>query len=188
MTILQYSFRENVATQLNTLALDKEGISSLCNERSRYYLYKDIKSISLKYDPTRVQTNRYLMDIEFKNVPRLRVINSSYEGFADFKDLSNQYHGFVTALHKKLTAKDLNIQYKAGASSLSYAASVLCLIFACVILLFSSGYLLLSGMLWIVFIKLILMVVYLPAAWKYMKRNKPRNYQPDNIPAELLPK
>lgn len=183
-----YQFRENALTPLNTLSLHDDGLASLCNERSQLHAYADVKSVRLKYDPTRVQTNRYLMDVEFANAPKLRVTNSSYEGFAYFKDQSDSFRGFVESFHQALADNNVNAQYLAGANSFSYIASLLCTFFVLGILVFASIYMLLTGMFLIVLIKLILIVIYLPAVFRYLKANRPRSYQPNNIPVSLLPK
>lgn len=183
-----YHYREHALTDVNRLSLHSDGLASQCGERSRLYAYSDIQSVRLKFDPTRVQTNRYWMDIEFLNAPKLRVTNNSYVGFADFKDQSEKYRGFVNDLHHVLANKNAGVRYFAGSHFFSYLLSLLCTFFVIGILIFANIYLLLTGMFIVVFIKLILIVVYLPTLFRYLKANRARQYKPDAIPELLLPK
>ena len=46
----------------------------------------------------------------------------------------------------------------------------------------------LVGLSWLSLIKLAIACYYIPTLMAFMKRAKPQTYQPDNIPADLLPK
>jgi hypothetical protein len=182
-----YHYKESAITQETTLSFDQTTLTLQREEASNTIALGDIEHVHLKYDPTRLQPNRYTMTIKRVNQTPLRIVNTHYQGIANFADQSPQYVPFAQALHQAIAKQSSNTRFTAGSSLTGYVFSVIALVFAMLVLVAATLYLLATGLFLVVLIKLIVIIIYTPMAWRYIKRNKPSEYDPTDIPSTLLP-
>lgn len=149
---------------------------------------EDVQAVQLEYAPTRPERNRYRCRITLRNATRLELYNRTYRGVYDFDDTSAAYVEFVQALHAALSKHSPGCRFVSGASAASYAVNVGVLALVVAVLLGALAFFALAGMLWVVLIKILLIVFYLPSAIKWVQRNKPKGYRADAIPADVLPR
>ena len=147
----------------------------------------DVKAVQMEFAPTRPERNRYRCRITLSNATRLELLNRTYRGVYDFADTSTEYNEFMRALHAGLARHSPGCQFVAGASGASYAVNIAVLLLVLAVVIGAIGFFLVAGMLWVVLIKMVLIVFYLPSAIKWVKSNKPKQYRPSAIPKDMLP-
>lgn len=152
---------------------------------TRLYSLKDVRSVHLRYAPTRVQRQRYLATIRLKNSRSLSLSNEHYRGVYDFEDRSADYRAFLQSLCREL-AQQPNCTFHGGNSPganfaiwLSYFAGMGLLLL--VMLFLAATFPLL------IILQIAIMLFYTPALISFARRNKSQTFDPQQIHDNLLP-
>jgi hypothetical protein len=115
------------------------------------------------------------------------LFNTHYAGFADFPEKNAEYVAFLSELHRRLSAKGVNVSYRRGNSHAAYAGNWLLTIFIFVMLAVVFVMLLTWHMTEMALIKLGIVLFFIPTLIRYMQRAAPGRYDPLDIPDDLLP-
>lgn len=145
-----------------------------------------IRAVNLRYDPTRMQTNRYRCHLTLVDSRTLVFQNEHYKGFADFEDRSLSYRALVAALVRRIPTGNPSCTFTTGTSALSWWGQLagLGLLF---LLLAVMLIVMFSAIGWLVIVKLLLIAVFVPVVLKWARKNKPGTFDPLSPPAALLP-
>jgi hypothetical protein len=146
-----------------------------------------LTGIRLVFSPTRVQTNRYRCLLYNAGGRIATIQNEHYKGVMSFEDRTASYLELVNAVIRRTAMVNSGCKFFSGSTWLGYASSVTVLVISFA-LLAGVLYLMPGGISSLVVVKLLLILVYLPVAWLWIKRNKPATFPPDAIPVDLLPK
>ena len=103
------------------------------------------------------------------------------------KDQSAQFQKFIVTFHEKLQDANSNVMYKSGSTPGAYMGNVVLSILIIAMLIVAAVFFLSIGLIWLVGLKLLLIIFYMPTLFKLLKRNRPGNYNPVSIPTALLP-
>ena len=146
----------------------------------------NVIDVRCRYQPTRVQLNRYECLVTAKGGTKLKIGNQFYQGVADFEERSEDYRKFVVALHVALATLNPDCIFHSGVSPTSYylnGAFLISMILVLAFLLIVLGFSLPTfGV-----IKLVLLILLIPYSIKWFFKNKPKNYRPKAIPIDILP-
>ncbi len=145
-----------------------------------------LTEIRLRFFPTRFQRNRYECLLHWDHGRHLKICNQFFAGMADFKDQSGEYVRWVHELHRQSISANPNCHYFAGLSKLRYFINATFLV-SIALLLIILMVLMASTLPAIAIIKLIIVACYLPILVQWLRRNKPRTYDPTAIPQVVLP-
>ena len=154
--------------------------------RMQNFPLSEIQSLRCRFFPTRFQLDRYEMIISFSSGLNLKIGNQLFRGMADFEDRSPAYRDFVIALHEARGKLNPPCQFFAGVTPLSFWLNAF----------FLGGVLLLVAFLVVIFatsipvvalIKLVILIIMLPIAINWFRKNKPRQYESNSIPPEIIP-
>ncbi len=149
--------------------------------------YSDIVRIEGRFNPSRVQSNRYLLRIISRNGINIDISNTSYKGFGDFQENNETYIPFVKALHKKIFEANPKVQFNKGISSIGYIASIVTVFILLVVLIIAGYFFLTHELMPMVFIQSIFIIIYFPSLIRYIKENKLGTYDPIHLPNEIVP-
>lgn len=145
-----------------------------------------ITRLSLRYDPTRVQTRRFRCWLHLRDGRRLVLQNEHYSGFASFEDRSATYRDLITAICHRTAVASPVCHFIKGQNSFSYWAQLtglsLLLILLAITLLFMW-----TAIGWLTVVQLIVIAFMLPVVIRWARRNRPGRFDPMNPPADLLP-
>ncbi|MEQ8712392.1 MAG: hypothetical protein RIC80_05215 [Cyclobacteriaceae bacterium] len=180
-----YTFRPSALEKEKTLELTQEHLMIHQGQRTDDAPYASIKSVRLYYDPSRFATNKYQCEITLKNHATVLIKSVHYAGPTNFEDRASDYRAFITELHEHLAPLS-DITFLAGNKPGCFSLNVLMIIATVVfvvIALFSFG----SAIGLAIIFRLILFAGLLYWGIKYLKRNKPKTYNPDNLPSSVLP-
>ncbi len=186
--MVKYTHRLSVLTKLRTYEITDDVLMWEDEDGKRGSLdYDDILQMDGKFDPSRSQLNKYVLKIRSRNRPTLEITNTTFNGFNDFSEHSDEFRDFSIALHQKISMKNPSVNFKKGSTPIGYILSILTTLFIGIVLLIAALYFFTSGMYTLVMIKFFLVTFYLPSLFRYLKNNVPATYDPQNIPAEMLP-
>ncbi len=183
----EYRIRHDVLEKPRVLRLATTGLA-IENEdgRSTVLPWAHIKQVRLRFFPTRVQTNRFEC-LVIASAFNLKFSNEFYRGIAQFDDCSAEYRRFVTALCPRIAAGNPTVAFLSGRDAwvlwLEYG-------FLAAMALLLGWILWLTGgpLSWLIWVKLGLVVVFLPTLIQYIRRNRPAPFDPRAIPEQVLPK
>jgi hypothetical protein len=161
--------------------------------------YSSIRRIRLSFRPVTMQSYRFLTEIWSEKNPKIPIASASWKSLMEQERQDEAYARFVTALHSRIAAAGGHPDLKAGAIAWLYWPGVA--IFAGLLIMGVS--LALQSMTlgeralgqpidWTqTGALLVLVAMFFWLLWQmgsFFKRNLPRRYTLDAIPADILPK
>ncbi|HWV56873.1 MAG TPA: hypothetical protein VNZ57_05325 [Longimicrobiales bacterium] len=149
--------------------------------------YSDIHRVRARYAPTRVQRQRYLLELMARSGRSITISNTSYRGIGDFEQDDAGYVAFTRSLHERLARANPEVEYRSGTTALGYAMSWVIAAYLLVVVAAVAAFLIATGLILIVAVKLAVIVYFAPTMVRYIRSVRPRRYQPDAIPAGALP-
>lgn len=184
---ISYAHRNSLFHKQRQYRILHDGLAWQDDDQSVVLPYCDIQSVELQFAPSRVQGNRYLMTLNAKKLGKVQITNTTYRGIGHFEELNETYVPFVQALHQKIADKNSDVVFKQGSSWAGYIFSILVVLFLILVVISAGWFFTMFGMIWVAFIKLVILAYYLPRLWRYIKRNKPAEYDPLALPQNVLP-
>lgn len=184
----KYRFRQSVFTKPTTYETAADRLTWRSEEgASGELLYDEIKSIRLKYDPTRFESNRYVANIQSEKGDGLKFVNMSFRGAANFESHNEEYRVFIKELILEAKKQNPAILLHSGNKPAGYIMSWVMAVFGGLALFFALGYFYSEenpGFIWVKVAVLVLYLLLMPA---YLKKNRPRSFDAEDIPADVLP-
>lgn len=146
----------------------------------------EIMSIRCRFFPTRFQLDRYEMILAFSSGLTLKLGNQLFRGFADFEDRSSAFRDFVISLHTARADVSPPCKFFAGVTPLSFWLNALFLgsIMALLIFLMVVFATSIPG---VALVKFAIFIFMLPIAINWFRKNKPRQYDGNAIPPDVIP-
>lgn len=185
---MRYATRNHAFTSACTWVL--EGDSLLRDDSAgppHVFALRDVVRCTLDFRPTRADRNCFRCRLTFRNAMRIEILNRTWKGPMNFADNSDDYVAFVRALVAALAVHAPRCDYRAGTSWLHYVINLLATGFIGVCLVAIGLLLAKVGLTWMVAIKVVFILFYLPALFLWVGRNRPRNFVPTFIPSSVLP-
>ncbi len=184
---ISYVYKASLISSAYQFELTDSGLSWRIGRRSGVWPYADIASIRLSYRPMSMQSRRFRADIARAGEGRIAILSTTWQTVSLMTPQDQGYRAFITELHRRMKAAGSKASLTGGIGTVTYAVAVAMLALlaiAMVGLLFRAlatseftGALFLIGIaIWF--------------AWTiggFIKRNRPRGYSFDALPATLLP-
>ena len=148
--------------------------------------FSKLISVNCSYEPNRVQANRYVIKLSTAKSSHI-IASTSYVSLGNFEDRGESFRSFVMDLHRKIVEVNPAVVFKQGSSQAGYIFSIF--VTVGLICLFGGLALvtLLMGLIPIAILKGAILLFMFPRLIRYVKKNKPGNYDPLNIPEDVLP-
>jgi hypothetical protein len=149
--------------------------------------YAAIAELRLCFDPTRADDTRHRCDLRLADGRKASFYSTHYVGFAEFEDRAATYVPLVRALVGRVASANPACRFRAGKRPLVYWTEHVVLAALAVLLVFVVG--LVGGVAIsdLFLIKLGVVVALIPVMIAYTRKNRPRQFDPAAIPAEVLP-
>lgn len=184
--MIAYRFRKSTFEKEKTFSLLPNGLSIQEEQLpEKVIAYSSIRSIRLCYMPDRMRTNNYQCHIE-TDKDKLQLMSWSYVSLANFKEDKENYRALVLELIARVHAANPRVLLLSGRPRGAYYGSIFFMAVAFIVLaiLFSKLGASISGLSWL---KLALLLLMIPLAISYIKKNKPGNFSAAAVPPSLLP-
>ncbi|MCC6406950.1 MAG: hypothetical protein IT453_07280 [Planctomycetes bacterium] len=182
-----YATRNHAFVPACTWVLDGASVVVESTEGADRFELADLVELRLLYAPTRAELARFECRLRTRDGRKWTFTSRTYRGLLDFAPTPVEYVGFVRALVTAAAARAPGCRFRAGARTGSFVFNLGCTVAALVLLVVAVLLFAAIGGGATVVIKLGLIVVLLPFAILWVKRNRPREFDPSAIPDELLP-
>ncbi len=149
--------------------------------------YADIAGIRLSFDPTRFDTRRHRCDVTMRDGTRARFWSTHYVAVAEFDDRAATYTPLVRALVVRVAAANPSSVFRAGKRPLVFWAEQAFLVLMATIVVWVLALVGGSDLSEATWLKLGIVIAFIPLALRYARKNYPRRLAPDVIPPEVLP-
>jgi hypothetical protein len=183
----RYAFKASLIGAAHQFELTDEGLKWRMAGKSGVWPYASIGSIRLSFRPVSMQSRRFRADIEAKDRGRLVLLSTSWQTAALMTPQDQDYRAFIVELHRRMAAAGSTAELIGGLKPRLYTAALVLLAFVWVAM---------AGL----FVRAVLVgqwagVMFLAGfaalfAWQiggFVRRNRPRAYTFDDLPAALLP-
>lgn len=182
-----YAFRSSALDKgETTFQLSDAALEIVRPESSSVIAFSEIKKVRLYHDPTRFAMNKYQCDLTLQNGATIVLKSVHYRGIADFEDRGTAYSAFIRELHERLKNFP-GITFHSGNQPGCFAGNMVILIGTIILVAAALFYMGAPTTLGGIF-KLMVVGVLAMFSVRYMKKNKPAHYSPDQIPDRVLPK
>lgn len=184
--MITYRFRKSTFDKEKTFTLQPNCLNiQQADAAEKNIAYNRVRSIRLSYVPDRMRTNNYQCSIE-TDKDKLQLMSWSYVSLANFKEDKENYRALVLELIARVHAANPRVLLLSGRPRGAYYGSIFFMAVAFIVLaiLFSKLGASISGLSWL---KLALLLLMIPLAISYIKKNKPGNFSAAAVPPSLLP-
>jgi hypothetical protein len=186
-TPTRYAFKASLIGAAHQFELTDEGLKWRMAGKSGVWPYASISSIRLSYRPVSMQSRRFRADIEAEGRGRLVLLSTTWQTAALMAPQDQDYRTLIVELHRRMAAAGSTAKLTGGLKPRLYTAAMVLLAFVAVAMagLFIRAVLVgeWAGLLFLVGFAALF-------AWQiggFIRRNRPRAYTFDNLPAGLLP-
>ena len=184
---ISYVYKASLISSAYQFELTDSGLSWRIGRRSDVWPYADIASIRLSYRPMSMQARRFRADIERAGGGRIAILSTTWQTVSLMAPQDQGYRAFITELHRRMKEAGSRASLIGGIGTMSYAIAVAML----VLLAIAMVGLLVRALATFEFTgALFLIGISVWFAWTiggFIKRNRPRRYSFDALPATLLP-
>jgi hypothetical protein len=147
----------------------------------------DISEVRLSFDPTRFDTRRHRCDIRMDEGKCATLWSTHFVSVAEFEDRAASYTPLVRALIAHVAATNPRSAFRAGKRPLIYWAEQVFLVVMAAAVVWVLALVGGSDLSEVTWVKLALVVAFIPLALRYARKNRPRRFEPGVIPLDVLP-
>ena len=165
-----------------------DGLDWASGRKSGHISLRSIRRLRLSYRPASMQSHRFMTELWAEGAPKLEILSSSWKSLVEQERLDKKYADFIGELHRRIAAAAPPARFEQGSNPLLYWPGLI--VFAGVAL----------ALAWLVVRALqadtragaaivgVFLGLFLWQGGNFFRRNRPGQYRPDAIPAELMPK
>jgi hypothetical protein len=182
-----YLYKASLIGSAYRFELKNDGIDWQVRGKAGLWRYRDIAGLRLSYRPASMQSRRFRCDIDHVNGQIIAVMSTTWQTVTLMTPQDDAYRAFILELHRRLAAAGGRVVLIGGLKSPVYALGValLALVAIAVTGLFARAVATAEwgGALFLIGFALLF-------GWQiggFIRRNRPRGYTFDDVPAELLP-
>jgi hypothetical protein len=183
---VEYTVRRHAFEKQRTWRIDAAGVSWSAEDKSGRFDFSEISTIRLQWAASRADHARYACQVARANGWTETIVSTHYDGPMQFPDRRGTYLPFVHELVRRTAAANPACHFRAGTTPVRFLGNLTAMI-AGLALLALVALTLGVPFTGIVVMKLIVIAALLPLALAWFKKNRPRPFDPANIPADILP-
>jgi len=185
---LTYTYRPSLLGAPYEFRLTEQGLDWSVGRKAGRILWRDVDRVRLSFRPANMQSHRFVTEIWAEGAPKLTIMSSSWKSMVVQERLDKPYVGFVSEFHRRMARAQTRAHFEQGTNPVQYWPGLA--VFAGVSLALAA---LIARALQqqatggAIFIAAFL-ALFLWRGGDYFRRNRPRPYSVDALPAELLPR
>jgi hypothetical protein len=186
-SVTSYAYKASLIGSAHRFELTEDGLSWHIAGRSGVWRYDEISAIRLSFRPVSMQQHRFRADVGHAKGGRIAILSTSWQTAALMAPQDNGFRDFIVALHARMAMAGSRAELTAGLGRTTYAAV---LAFLAMLAVAMAG-LLIRALLIGEFAGVLFILGFAALfAWQvggFVRRNQPRSYSFDRLPAGLLP-
>jgi hypothetical protein len=184
---VRYAYKASLIGSAHRFELTDAGLAWHIGGKSGVWPYAGISMIRLSYRPVSMQSRRFRADIESAGQGHLVLLSTSWQTAALMAPQDQDYRAFIIQLHARMHQAGCNAALIGGLRPRIYAAAIVVL----VLLAIAMTGLLIRAIATGEFAGILFLLGFAALfTWQvggFVRRNRPRAYSFDNLPAALLP-
>lgn len=149
--------------------------------------YPMFTMVRIGYRPSNLGSSRYIAELWPRNGAKIEIASASYRSVVAMEDQSPAFNVFMRELHKRIAASGANCRFEAGFASWRWWPMAAIGVATAFALVFVAIHTAINGDAGSGAIVLGFIILF---AWQLVPlilRNRPRTYDPRNIPDGILP-
>lgn len=183
-----YSFRPALLGADFTFRLGSGGLDWTRGTNSGHVPYRNVRRVRMSYKPASMQSHRFITELWSEGAPKLQIVSTSWKSMVDLQRLDASYSAFVAELHRRVARGAATVRYEQGVNGFFYWPGLA--------LFIATGLLLAALVVRSLEAQTLGATAFIGAlfalfVWQggnFFCRNRPRQYYPDALPPELMPK
>jgi hypothetical protein len=183
----RYAYKASLIGSAHRFELTDAGLAWHIGGKSGVWPYGGISAIRLSYRPVSMQSRRFRADIESAGQGHIVLLSTSWQTAALMAPQDHDYRAFIEQLHARLKQAGSNAALIGGLRPRIYAAAIVLLTLLAVAM---TG-LLVRAIATGEFAGILFLLGFAALfSWQvggFVRRNRPRAYTFDELPAALLP-
>jgi len=187
-TALTYSYRPSLLGAPWDFELSHDVLRFQAGNKTGRIPLRNIRRIRMSFRPITMQSQRYLTEIWAEQAPKLEICSSSWRSMIEQERRDSAYAIFIAELHKRVSRVGTPVLYERGTGPLRYwlGAIVFVAVAAVLAALIVRG---LQAETWRgTAVVGAFAVFFIWQVGNYFRRNRPGQYEPDELPVTIMPK
>jgi hypothetical protein len=184
---LPYGYRPSLMGAPWQFTLTDDAIAWSIGRQTGRMAYDKVRYVRMSYRPASMQQHRFVTEVWADEGPKLPIVSASWKSMFEQERFDQPYTEFVRELHRRVVQAGGAVDYEQGRNPLIYwlavavfAGVTFALMLLVVRALQSAAP---GGAAFIVAFG----ALFLWRGINFLRRNRPGVYQPDALPAQLLP-
>jgi hypothetical protein len=185
---LSYAFKASSFGAPWEFELRPEGLKWSAGRRAGLLRYDKINRIRLSFRPVTMQSHRFQTEIWSEEMPKIQIASTTWRGIVEQTRQDEAYTAFIVELHRRLAAAGGRARFSIGIPSFKYWIGLV--VFVAIALGLAAllvqalrvkewgGAALIGGFLGL----------FVWQLGNFFRRNRPDDYAPDAVPANVLPR
>lgn len=185
--VTSYAYKASLIGSAHRFELTDEGLSWHIAGRSGVWRYDEISAVRLSFRPVSMQQHRFRADVSRASGGRIAILSTSWQTAALMAPQDSGFRDFLVELHARMAKAGSRAELTAGLGRKAYAAV---LAFIAMLAVAMAGLLIRALMIGEFAGVLFILGFAALFAWQvggFVRRNQPRSYSFDRLPAGLLP-
>ena len=182
-----YAYRPSLLGAPYEFRIEEQGLAWIVGRKSGRLAWRDVSRVRLSFRPASMQPYRFVTEIWAEDEPKLTVMSTSWKSMVVQERFDRNYVAFISELHRRLAQAQTHARFDQGTNPLRYWPGLavfvgVSLALAALIARELQAHAN-SGALFVA----VFLALFLWRGGDYFRRNRPRRYRADALPAELLP-
>jgi hypothetical protein len=184
---IRYAYKASLIGSAHRFELTDAGLAWHIGGKSGVWPYAGISEIRLSYRPVSMQSRRFRADIESAGQGHLVLLSTSWQTAALMAPQDHDYRAFITQLHARLKQAGSNAALIGGLRPRIYAAAIVLLSLLAIAMTGLLVRAIATGEFAGILFLLGFAALFTWQVGGFVRRNRPRAYTSDDLPAALLP-
>jgi hypothetical protein len=185
--VAAYGYRPSLLGAPHEFRLDEGGLAWSVGRKSGRVAWGDVTRVRLSFRPTNIRTQRYVTEIWAAGAPKLMIMSTSWKSMVLQERLDQPYVAFITEIHRRLALAGARVRFDLGTNPIQYWPGLavyagVSLALAALIVRALRNQAVGAALFIAAFFGL-----FLWYGGDYFRRNRPRPYSADALPADLMP-
>lgn len=185
---IEYAYKPSLMGGIWAFRLAPDALHWAMGAHSGRLPYAEIRRIRLAFRPVTMQSYRFLAEIWGDRSPKISIASASWKSMMEQGRQDEAYSRFIEALHAKIADAGGTPRLQAGAIPFLYWPGLAIFLGICIAMLGLIFRAIQQGEAAPILFLLGFFVILLWQLGMFFKRNLPRRYSLDAIPADVLPK
>jgi len=184
---LTYRYRPRMMGADFTFHLEPDALAWDIGRRNGRFAYRDIARLRLGYRPANLAGSRFIAEIWSRQGAKLDIASISQRSLFDYQNLAPQYRAFIVELARRIAASGAACRCDAGFPPWRWWPAFFVAAATLVAAVYVSLRVLIAGDFTAGAVLAFLGLVFLRQIGSMILRNRPRVFDPNSIPADVLP-